>query len=491
VQAINRALIEKAMAMRCVSFYADAKARLLTATVFGMSYAKRTVQTLAEEMEARVRERTQELEVLNARLRLQQDIAKQAAQKAADSNRAKSSFLANMSHEIRTPLTAILGFGHLIETTTTDETVKGFATRIVNNGHRLLETINGVLDVARIESGKGVVHLVSVDLSVEARRTLELVESLATQKNLELECGSLTPHVWVTGDLDMIRKVLTNIVGNAIKFTRSGKVSVTSGYTEKDGKTCGCVTVADTGVGIAPEFMPRLFEEFRQESLGTAREFEGSGIGLALSRNLLNAMNGDIKVSSIKGIGTKVEITLPSSKPLPFDSPKPRSHATAETPDQDQPLMSAEAAPAIVPPQAGAIKVGRKVLLVDDNPSLLELFKLFIGPHCDLTTTTTGAEALRLANSRSFDIVLMDINLGAGADGIETMLTLRQTSGYATIPIIALTAYALKGDKERFLGLGFDGFLPKPISQADLQAAIKSEWRRTPGINIDVKDQTP
>jgi len=311
-----------------------------------------------------------------------------AKEQAEEVARLKSAFLANMSHEIRTPLTGILGFAGILAEEVRDPQQQEFVGLIEKSGHRLMETLNSVLDLARIEAGRMELTLEPRSLAAAAEECVRLMQPLAQDRGLTLEVHVRDPNADAHVDASALHRVLTNLVGNAIKFTERGRVTIEVGA---DGAEA-VLRVRDTGVGISGEFLSRLFNEFEQESTGIGRSHEGSGLGLTITRELVERMGGTIAVESVKGEGSVFTVTFPRAS-------------------------AAAAAPA--------------------------------------------------ADTR-YDAVLLDINLGAGVSGEDVMGRIRTLPGYAGVPLVAFTAYALPGDRERFLNAGFSGYLPKPFTKAQL-----------------------
>ncbi|MEL6614529.1 MAG: PAS domain S-box protein [Bacteroidota bacterium] len=368
-----------------------------------------------------------------------------AKEQAEEVAQLKSTFLANMSHEIRTPLTGILGFADILADEVTDPQQKEFVDLIERSGRRLLDTLNSVLDLAKLDAGGVELGAAPVSLAEAARETARLLEPLATEKGLTLNADVQDAEAIAEIDRGALDRILTNLVGNAIKFTDEGEVRIVVRSTE----TRAILDVVDTGVGIAPEFLPRLFEEFQQESSGAAREHEGSGLGLAITRQLAERMDGHVSVESQKGVGTTFTVEFP--------------HALV---------------PEVVPEQRRA-----RVLVVDDNAQTLRMAERMIEAtyRVDTADGAEGAERLAQAAAQtgdSYDIFLLDINLGTMDTGEDVMRRLRQMAPYHERPIVAFTAYALPGDRERFLAGGFDGYFSKPFTRETLLTALAEALER-------------
>ena len=371
-----------------------------------------------------------------------------AKDQAEEVARLKSTFLANMSHEIRTPLTGILGFADILSDEVTDPQQREFVDLILKSGQRLLDTLNSVLDLAKLDAGRMELRTEPLGLAETVRETVRLLEPLASGKNLTLTAEIRDEEARAEVDRGAVDRVLTNLVGNAIKFTETGEVRVVVRGTTSH----VCLDVIDTGVGIAAEFLPSLFEEFQQESSGAERTHEGSGLGLAITHQLVGRMGGEITVRSQKGKGSVFTVTFP------------RASAT-EAPREDRPP---------------------RVLLVDDNVQTCRMAARMIEATYRVETIhdAHGAQALAeqaASQGDPFDILLLDINLGTMDTGEDVMRRLRLVPPYSERPIIAFTAYALPGDRERFLSGGFDGYFSKPFTRETLLKALEAALN-TPSV---------
>lgn len=407
-----------------------------------------------------------------------------ALQRAEDASIAKSQFLATMSHEIRTPMTAILGYAELLAkdepTQRSAEHSKAAAETIHANSKQLLLIIDDILDVSKIEAGKMTLERVEVGVTELLEDVRRSVEQPADQKRLELAFAydSALPDR-ITGDPTRLRQILVNIVGNAIKFTQKGRVSVRVEY--EPGPDTLRFEVTDTGTGIGPEQLRRIarFEAFSQGDSSTTRRFGGTGLGLKISHELSRLMGGNLTIDSVLGIGTSVVLRLPAGTSrktrliqpgeLGASTATPSSLQTTEQPrlpEQDQPL------------------VGTSILLVEDGPDNQRLFGVILS-RCGASVTTAGngQDALDLIAERgydAFDIVLMDMQMPV-LDGFRASRLLR-TRGFRR-PIIALTAHAMQGSRQRCMSAGCDDYLTKPVERSALVAAC-IRWKSLP-VNRD------
>ncbi len=380
-------------------------------------------------------------------------------ERAEEMSRLKSHFLANMSHEIRTPMNGIIGFASILESQLVDPKLRAYANRIFRSGNRLLHTINEILDLSKMQSGKQELTLEPLDIVREAHSNVSLLEPLAVEKGLEIKVHSHHAKIEAYLDSNALSKILNNLVGNAIKFTQEGSIKIELDREDEAHRSWVFVRIADTGIGISPDFLPHIFDEFKQESSGYDRNFEGNGLGLTIARQLVELMNGSISVESVKNKHTIFTIQFPAARlaPQPTYS-KVLSQDTAEG------LPSA---------LFSASNEKPRVLLVEDDPDNQELTRLYLTGMCHLDVAFSGDKALEFAKQRLYDAVLLDINLGIGMDGIEIAQHLRQLPSYARTPLIAFTAYTMKGDRERFVQAGFDDHLSKPYTRDDLRDLIE------------------
>ncbi len=370
-----------------------------------------------------------------------------ARSKAEEMTLLKSSFLTNMSHEIRTPLTGIIGFASILAEEVNDEHHE-LIELIEQSGHRLLQTLNAILDLSMLESGtlKVTPHEVNIVDEVEA-----LVSQLAMQvqqKGLSLTFESSHRDIRAIVDRTSLDRILSNLISNAIKFTREGGIHVSM-------QPCGdCVTleVIDTGIGIEDGFLPYVFEAFRQESTGMARSFEGNGLGLTITKRLVAFMGGDIHVESAPGSGSRFVVSLPML------------HVVEPMRARDQGGLRLAA--------SRNRRSRPRVLVLEDNRDARLLLQKFLSEQFEVSLTSREDQALDAARHQQFDVVLMDINLGGNRTGVDALRALRHLSQYEQVPVVALTAYAISGDRERFISQGFDGYLGKPLTKQELYSVI-------------------
>jgi len=400
------------------------------------SRAQQEVMRLNEQLEQRVDERTLQLALANAELANAIDVARNA-------NQAKSAFLSSMSHELRTPLNAILGFAQILTSDalpTTEAQKKEFSSHILKSGRHLLTLINEILDLAKVESGTITLSMEPVALGEILGECRTMMEPLAAARGIRMLFPQQVGAV-LMADRTRLKQVLINLLSNAIKYNRDAGAVVVDCAPAGPGRLR--ISVQDTGMGLRPDQVDGLFQPFNRLGQEAGAQ-EGTGIGLVVTRRLVELMNGAIDVTSSPGVGSVFTIELGTTAPLPTQ-------------------VDGELAPGAAAAQAGD---GAPSLLmyIEDNPANLKLVEEIVRfrPDLRLMAAGDGSLGLNLARAHHPDIILMDLNL-PGMSGLEVLAQLQREPALSAIPVIALTANAMPRDIERGIAAGFFRYLTKPI----------------------------
>ena len=393
-----------------------------------------------------------------------------------EANRSKNAFIANISHEIRTPMNAISGFAELLLQLDASDEVNEYASEIKSASTNLLAIINDLLDISKIESGR--MELVPVPYYLHYLFTdIESVLSIpAKKKGIDLRINA-NPELpsQLYGDIVRIRQILTNICNNAVKFTNEGSVELSATFSEDDdpGNVILEFVIKDTGIGIRKDDLELIFDKFRQVDMRLNRNVEGSGLGLSICRQLTELMGGTIDVSSVYGEGSTFTVRIPQKV---LDRNKLSNYLVYRKHEERKRSV-------LFAPSA-------RVLVVDDNPVNLKILRgLLLHYEIDADTASGGAEAVKMAGSNCYDLILMD-QMMPGMNGEEALNAIRKLpdEDKANVPVIAVTANAIRGMRDEFLRKGFTDYLSKPVETAKLEQMLKDNLAPNLIVTLEEED---
>ncbi len=385
--------------------------------------------------------------------------------KAEEMNRLKTNILSNISHEFRTPLNSILGLSEYIMENFTQEDIISFAKQIHNSGNRLLQTINQILDLSRIEANK-------FDINIEKIQIDEIIENLksiylpiAEEKNINFIIDVKNP-IELYCEKSMLRSVLNNFVNNAIKYTHKGEVRLEIKNVDTETGKFVHFQISDTGIGIEENSKKQIFEAFRQASEGWGRKFEGLGLGLTIARKYLTYLKGHLDFESKLNKGTTFNIYIP-----------------AECNKEEFVIPLKEPAKEIIVPTQPKEPL-RKILYVEDDYNCQLLVKILLRDKFSVDIAKNLNDALSLIAINLYDMILLDINLGGGETGLDLLKSLKNNTKYENIPVIALTAYALKEERDAILKAGCIEHVSKPFEKETLLNAIFRVIDKIKNLNL-------
>ncbi|MFA5403635.1 MAG: PAS domain S-box protein [Ignavibacteria bacterium] len=378
-----------------------------------------------------------------------------AKEKAEEMNKIKTNFLANMSHEVRTPLVAILGFSEILSEIVKEEELKNYVDMIHKGGERLLDTLNLILDLSLIEAQKMKIDLTPLDIVKEVKEVVKLFEKTAEKKKLRIEILCDVDSIVLDLDVKILRQVMNNLINNAIKYTNAGGIKVNINEEKKNDKNYVAVRIEDTGIGIPENKHNLIWEEFRQASEGFNRSFEGAGLGLSITKKFVEKLSGKIFLEkSIVDIGSVFTVLFPLEG---------KFNSIDTLCEKDTGIDK------FVNPTDKELP---GVLYVEDDHIAIDIVKAYIKNYCTIDSALSGMEGIQKAKNKLYDAILMDINLGKEMNGLEATKTIREIPGYKNVPIIAVTAFAMVGDKDEFFEKGCTHYISKPFTKEELRELI-------------------
>ncbi|MCA0387337.1 MAG: response regulator [Bacteroidetes bacterium] len=383
----------------------------------------------------------------------------EAKNKAEALNRMKSNFLANMNHELRTPLNGILGYSEILISTLDDPDLVSMSQGIYDSGKRLSETLNFILDLSEAEAENLAVFAKDVNIVDLVRHSLDDFIPEIEKKNLKLDTVVHNEQLFSRVDERLLNRILYNLVDNAIKFTERGNVGIEIGKEEIEGKGWVYLKVKDSGIGIEKSNFDLIWEEFRQVSEGKSRYYQGTGLGLTITKRTVELMDGVISVESEVGEGSVFTVKFPETPPDADREEEIAPGVTTETPNR---VFSG--------------KQGQRpvALYVEDDPINLDVMGLFLRKICDVEMAETGEKAIEMIKSKKYDIFLLDINLGTGMNGMDVVKEIKKLPEYQGVPVVAVTAYAMGNDKADFLRGGCTHYLSKPYRKAEVVEIVEN-----------------
>jgi PAS domain S-box-containing protein len=375
-----------------------------------------------------------------------------AYNKSKESVNFKNYLLGNINHEIRTPLNAILGFTQILKEETSKEVIDELSDKILLASNRLLNTLDSIIELSDLQSDSRKLQFSEVSILELLKTVQHKFSSVAKEKNLLFEVVEPDQDVVIKSDEFLLKKILYQLLDNAFKYTQQGSVTLSVRFNKNEEENWLVVDVSDTGIGIEPEKLNTIFEAFRQGSEGLSRSYQGTGLGLTITKKMIELLKGKILVESEKGIGSRFSVYIPFEL-----TNKKLSHKSNGN--------------------GNDLLEGKRILIVEDNPLNAEVLKLYLKSVVNTDIALDSQQAFELSEKYLYDLILMDISLKDGESGIEVMKKMRFRNEYRRVPIVALTAFTFDEDKNKFLQEGFDGFIPKPIKRNELIQEIKFYFR--------------
>jgi PAS domain S-box-containing protein len=370
-----------------------------------------------------------------------------AKENAEEASRLKSNFLANMSHELRTPLIGILGYAQILSEEIREKDKLEMIESINYSGQRLLDTVNLILDLSRIEQNKYEINHSVIEIDKLARQVLKQFIPVIQQKGIAIEI-SIENGIKLYSDENALTSILNNLMSNAVKYTEKGSISLIIDKNNVDGKDHVIISLKDTGIGISEDKLGLIFEEFRQVSEGYNRKYQGAGLGLTITKKIVAQLGGRIEVDSEINKGTTFRVRIPLHPDMQKIKPVEQTNRV----------------------KSGNINTGdrNKILVLEDDELSIKIVQKFLEKKYDVRACSNIYDALNIIRKENFDAFLIDINLSSNLTGIDFLNELKINTEFAGKPFIAVTAYSMKGDREKLLGEGFTHYISKPFMRNDI-----------------------
>lgn len=385
--------------------------------------------------------------------------------KAEESSRLKSVLMLNLNHELRTPMNGILGFASLLK----DETLNPDQIRMVEDiyfsGNRLMNTLNSIMEFAALESGHTRPQIVDFNLYEIIEPIFDKFGNLAKEKGLSYNVKIKKNDVLVKSDSYMVKTIVSNLIDNAIKYTEKGSVNIEINEIIENDKSFSTLSISDTGISIPEEKQNEIFKEFNQASEGVGRSYEGLGLGLTIAKKMADLIGIRIVMSSKFEEGSVFKLKIPAAY---FTKDKIKEEKSAKFVEGSERIKEIK-----------QINDVQEILAIEDNIINVHLLKIFLKNICSVDYALTGEKAIEMAEKKKYSLILTDINLGTGINGIETQKRIKEIKDYQNIPNIAVTGYSTSVDKHQFLKEGFDDFLPKPFTKKVLIQTLEHFIKET------------
>ncbi len=376
-----------------------------------------------------------------------------AKEKAEESNKLKSNFLANMSHELRTPMIGIKGYSDILAEELKDTGLLEFVDVIRTSSDRLMHTLDLILDLTKIETNRTDISLKEINLVSFVEREIERYRSVIENKGLYIKTSFKDKNISSKLDEKLFGQILTNLMGNSVKFTPEGGITIEVDSEIVKDREWAVLKVIDTGIGIPQNSLSMIFEEFRQVSEGYGRTHEGIGLGLTIIKKSVELMKGEITVESKIGSGSAFTIRFPAVAKAACENKEVQM--TAKIFELNSPEENMH-----------------KILVVDNDKMSRDFIYFILRKNYNMEFAESGQTAIDMSSQYKFSAILMDIGLGYGMNGVEATKEIRKIAGYETTPIVAMTAYAMKGDKESFLENGLSHYISKPFDKSSLLSLL-------------------